>query len=177
MKKSSLFIIATCSIGFAKVDPPNYNFSIETLEKIMPGSELAQIQKEFGKGEVVKKDAGQIVTKIYIAQLRFKFPVFIQSREGKVLDFYARLPDYFLHDVFHQSLINKHGKQNFYQRRPKEEYAIYRWSKPTVELVYEGACAITCYPVYFAASIPKKEWVGEYKPYYEKLEMKLNQKR
>ena len=49
------------------------------------------------------KDLGEVrIYRFYVDQIRYKFPVFVQLDQGKALDFYAKLPSYFLHDVFHQ---------------------------------------------------------------------------
>jgi hypothetical protein len=86
--------------------------------------------------------------------LRYKFPVFVQVANGQVLDFFARLPAYFLHDVFHQSLINRYGKQDLYFK--KDSNAIYIWNdEEGIRFTYSGGCTINCFPIYFAGSSSK----------------------
>jgi hypothetical protein len=84
----------------AKVDPPNYNFSLETLEDFFPDKNLDDLQKKYGKPDQMGKQ-GQVETlRFFVAHIRYKFPVIVQVQQGKVLDFFAKLPSYFLHDVF-----------------------------------------------------------------------------
>jgi hypothetical protein len=133
----------------AKVDPPNYNFSLDTFRDFWPGTALSSIQKKYEKGTIIKKEETTTTYRFYVAQLRYKFPIFIQVYQGQVLDFYGRLPTYFLHDVFHQSLINRFKQQDIYKKI--EANAIYIWkNRQKANLIYSGTCTITCFPIYFA---------------------------
>jgi len=141
-----LGIFATIPDGNTQVEPPNYNFSIDSLLVLKPGSDLAMIESKLGKGVVVDNGGTRQTIKFYVSQLRYKFPVLVQVFQGKVTDFYARLPSYFLHDVFHQSLINRFGKQDSYQKI--EETAVYTWkNKEGAKVIYYGICTITCFPM------------------------------
>ncbi|GAB4018568.1 MAG: hypothetical protein Fur0010_19850 [Bdellovibrio sp.] len=134
-------------ICFGKVDPPNYDFSLDTLKDFYPGAELSAIESKHGKAEFVRENKGVKIYKFYVAHIRYKFPVFVQINNNQVIDFLARLPSYFLHDVFHQSLINRFGKQDLYFKRDNQ--AVYVWNdKNGMRITYEGACTITCFPVY-----------------------------
>tara|TARA_Y100000780_G_scaffold230853_1_gene254119 strand:- start:100765 stop:101352 length:588 start_codon:yes stop_codon:yes gene_type:complete len=145
---SALILLFSSSIH-AKVDPPNYDFSLEALEVFMPGSTLRAATKKHGKAQIIKKDSAVLVHKFYVAHIRYKFPVLVQSVSGKITDFYARLPAYFLHDIFHQSIINRIGKQDIYKK--VEEQAVYVWKgKKGLRHVYSGACTITCFPIFYA---------------------------
>jgi hypothetical protein len=132
----------------AKVEAPNYNFSVDTLQDFSPGSSIDTIEKKYGKGTVEKSSGGVSTLKFYVAHIRYKFPVLVQASEGKVLDMYARLPQYFLHDVFLQSLVNRLGKQTSYKKTG--EQAQYIWLTKDARYVYEGACTITCFPIFYA---------------------------
>ncbi|MCK5884637.1 MAG: hypothetical protein KAG61_13180 [Bacteriovoracaceae bacterium] len=146
------FFLAIALVAFpltAKVDPPNYDFSLDTMKDFMPGQKLQQIQKKYGKGTKISEGGGGIVYRFYVTQLRYKFPVFIQLKGQEVGDLFTRLPTYFLHDTFHQSLINRIGPQNQYLKR--ENSAIYIWDKVSGNThVYSGSCTITCFPNYYA---------------------------
>lgn len=159
-------LISSC---LAKVDPPNYNFSLDALKVFDPGSELKNIQAKYGKGELIQ-DGGDLKTyKFYVAQIRYKFPVYVQLYKGKSLDFFARLPNYFSHDLFHQSIINRIGKQDKFFKI--EANALYRWTnKNGNNYAYSGTCTITCFPLYFSTTIakPPAEASG-YKPMINKL--------
>ncbi len=135
-------------VGFAKVDPPNYNFSLDALDPFKPGSTIEAVKAKYGEGEPIGKAGAVEGRKYYVSHIRYKFPVFVQFYEGNVVDMYATLPKYFLHDIFHQSLINRLGKQQQFGR--KDGTAQYIWEKDGVKHVYEGACTITCFPQYYS---------------------------
>lgn len=132
----------------AKVEAPNYNFSVDTLQDFAPGSSIDTIEKKYGKGTVEKNIGGFQTLKFYVSHIRYKFPVLVQAGEGRVVDMYARLPQYFLHDVFLQSLVNRLGKQNTYKKTG--EHAHYVWETKETRHVYDGACTITCFPIFYA---------------------------
>ena len=145
----SALILLLLPLGLsAKVKAPNYDFSLDSLQVFMPGAKLEDIQTKFKKAvKLQKTDKGVSLYKVYVEQIRYKFPVFFQTKESVIIDFYARLPAYFLHDIFHQSIINRFGKQDKYFK--KEEAAVYIWNKKKNTYVYSGGCTITCFPIYY----------------------------
>ncbi|MBI2522185.1 MAG: hypothetical protein HYV97_17330 [Bdellovibrio sp.] len=157
----------------SKVDPPNYNFGLEQLNQFRPGSTKEDIEKSNKNGEIIEQRGERAVVKYYVAHLRYKFPIFVQFYQGKVLDYYARLPQYFLHDVFHQSLINRFGKQNKYFK--KEESALYEWeNKENMKIIYQGACTITCFPIYLTMiTMQPPSDIGSYRPLIETFKTNL----
>lgn len=155
MRKILLFFFLLIpSLLLAEVTPANYNFSLESLKVFKPGTPREAFEKVYGKGEVWKKENKTIILKYYVAQIRYKFPVFVQIFENKVVDYYARLPTYFLHDIFHQSIINRIGKQDKYYRI--ENNALYKWvNKKGIDYIYSGTCTITCFPIYYSEALNK----------------------
>ncbi len=147
-----LFILPCLIMMFqplnAKVEAPNYNFSLDTLADFFPGKNRDDLEKKYGKAEVMASSSGTETLKFYVAHIRYKFPVMVQVKEGKVLDFFSKLPSYFLHDLFFQSLVNRLGKQNSYKKRQEE--AVYIWEKDSLKHVYSAACTITCFPVFYS---------------------------
>jgi hypothetical protein len=133
------------------VEAPNYDFSLKTFEPLTPGNKLEDIKEKYPDLKLVHKKEDTSTYKLKLTQLRYVFPVFIQVRSNTVVDFYARLPQYFLHDLFHQSLINKLGIQDQYKR--VDEHAVYVWTKKETKHIYEGACTITCFPIYYSSHI------------------------
>jgi hypothetical protein len=132
----------------AKVDPPNYQFNVSTLEDFYPEKLLSDLEKKYGKADVIEDKGGIQTLRFFVSDLRFKFPVIVQSREGKVLDSFSRLPNYFLHDVFLQSLVNRIGKQDLFKK--VDEEAVYIWTnKDKLKFIYSAACTITCFPIFF----------------------------
>ena len=160
---SFLFLILTSSLQ-SKVDPPNYDFSLDKFDEFMPGKTL---DKERQKELAFNKD-GFKTYKIYIAHIRYKFPLFVQTKNNIITDFFARLPAYFLHDIFHQSLINRLGNQDVYKK--VEEQAVYVWKdKNNMRHYYSGGCTITCFPIYYAVKIVKSDYGQAFVPLIEKL--------
>ena len=175
-KKLILIIVAILFVvnnSHGKVDPPNYNFSLDALKVFTPKSSVKALIAKYGKGELVEDQSGIKTLKYYVAHIRYKFPVYVQVKDDEVLDFFAKLPTYFLHDIFHQSLINRFGKQDTYFK--KEANALYQWNNEKgVKYIYSGACSITCFPVYYSGviAVPDAGLLG-YKPLIEKFMAKL----
>lgn len=148
-----LFVILPCLLLMfqhlnANVEAPNYDFSVDTLNELFPGKAVADIQSKYGKGEEINLAAGLKTHKFNVAHIRYKFPVLIQEKDGVVQDMFARLPSYFLHDIFLQSLVNRMGKQTNYKK--VEEEAFYIWEKDGFKHVYSAACTITCFPIFYS---------------------------
>lgn len=158
--------------GFPEVEPPNYDFSVKKFDVFMPGQSLNNIEKQYKNKELVFKDDQYLTYKFYIEHIRYKFFILVQFQKGIVTDFHARLPQYFLHDIFHQSLIKKIGTQDIYKK--KEEQAIYIWNnKNNMKHIYTGACTITCFPIYYSVRGLNQKATGEFKTILDRLEAKL----
>ncbi len=153
----------------AKVEAPNYNFSLDTLSDFFPEKDRAELEKKYGKAEVMINKNGVETVKFYVAHIRYKFPVIVQTKEGKVLDFFAKLPSYFLHDVFFQSLVNRIGKQKEYKKIGEE--AVYIWEKDSLKHVYSAACTITCFPIFYTV-FPAESKNG-FKPLIETMKQSV----
>jgi hypothetical protein len=137
----------------AKVEPPNYNFSVDTLSDFYPGKSPAELEKKYGKPQEMNDIQGTLTKKFYVAQIRYKFPVMIQVKDNNILDMFARLPTYFLHDIFFQSLVTRLGKQTTYKKVGEE--AVYTWVQGNLLHIYSAACTITCFPIFYAVSDTK----------------------
>lgn len=166
-----LFFIS--SLSWAKVEPPNYDFSLDQFKDFMPGNKISTINKKYKFSEVVFKESAFVTYKYFIEHIRYRFPILVQTINGEVTDFYARLPYYFLHDIFHQSLINRYGAQDFYQKT--EESAIYVWkNKKNLKHIYSGACTITCFPLFYSVLPEKHQYGSGFKPLIQKLQESSN---
>jgi len=132
----------------AKVDPPNYEFKLESLEVFLPEKKISDLEPKFGKGELVHEINKVRTHKFKLTEKRYIIHVFVQENEGTIYDMFTRLPSYFLHDVFLQSLVNKLGKQTSYKKIGEEAY--YTWINKNVKHVYSAACTITCFPIFYA---------------------------
>lgn len=156
------------TVSWAKVDPPNYNFSLDQFELFMPGKTLDEISKQFPQKELLINEDNFKTYKFYVEHIRYKFAILVQFNKGIVTDFHARLPSYFLHDIFHQSLINRYGPQTSYKR--KEEQAVYHWKEiKGNEHLYMGTCTITCFPVYYSVKTKNLKGAGEFKSIIQRL--------
>jgi hypothetical protein len=93
--------------------------------------------------------------------------VLVQSKNGVIEDFHVKLPSYFLHDVFFQSLINRYGKQKSYKKFGEEAY--YVWEVSALRHIYSAACTITCFPIFYA--VQKME--GKEKSILEKMKISI----
>lgn len=175
MIKSLIFSIVSIFIGIgifvnrahSVVDPANYNFSLDQLAVFKPGTDIKQAIEKYGQAEVLDEKNQTKTLRFYVAHIRYKFAVLVRIANEKVIDYHARLPAYFLHDVFHQSLLNRYGKQSLY--RFNNGTALYLWdNKDGVNYIYNGTCTITCFPTYLSA-FPKEPPFPGYKPLFEEL--------
>jgi hypothetical protein len=157
----------------AKVDPPNYNFTLDKIKDFLPGSTFPiseEIKKLYGEPVLIKKNGPVEIYRLTIKHSRYEFPLFFQVKDlniknkivsdeqpaalstyqtnFRILDVYMTLPSYFLHDIFHQSIINRHGKQNQYQH--KNGNSLYTWNDVGGHRhIYSGTCTITCFPLFY----------------------------
>ena len=132
----------------AKVESPNYNFELSSLDDFYPGKFVSEIEKKFNKGEAMGKEGELTTQKFIIKHQRYLISAIVQEKSGEIQDVLFLLPSYFLHDVFFQSLVNRLGKQTIYKRIGEEAY--YVWTKDSFRHVYSAACTITCFPIFYA---------------------------
>ena len=131
----------------ALVTPKNYDFTYDKFKEFYPGVELSSIKKNYPNLKLIKKDASLSLYEVDIVHIRYKFPLYFQIKENKVVDFYAKLPSYFIHDIFHQSLINRFGMQSKFVSNDGTAYYIWQNAEGLI-ITYSGACTITCFPVF-----------------------------
>lgn len=132
-----------------KVEAPNYSFTYDAFNPFLPGASYPELVKAKGEGEVISKEGKSTIRRYLIKHQLYVFPVWVLANDETILSFYTRLPSYFLHDVFHQTLINRYGKQDSYFK--KEEHAVYVWKNAkNFTITYEGTCTITCFPIYLS---------------------------
>ncbi len=151
------FNVISISYLFAQNDKKNdiSKIEIEFLEKI-----LSQVEpnKKFSSKAQLPMEAFTLFQKksdihnIWVAYWQFdtfKYPLFVQEVNNEIEDFFLTFPSFMLHDKIHQALINKWGKQDFFQQHNLS--AIYSWKNikgtSTLAAIYEANCSITCFPV------------------------------
>lgn len=133
----------------AKVDPPNYNFSLEKLAPFAPESSFEEIKTLYPKYEKVTLKGGVQAFKVYVEHDRYRFPLYFQVSGDSVTNYYARLPQYFLLNIFHQTLFVKYGLQDTFKKL--DEHAVYLWKNAEGRrILMVGECTITCFPNFIA---------------------------
>lgn len=153
--------------AIAKVDPPNYDFSLDNLKPFFPGENKQAVLSKYGEGFILKNGFVEI-RRFYVSHIRYKFPVVVTFYQDQIVDMFATLPSYFLHDIFHQSLINRFGKQDKYTNY--NGTALYQWSnKNNLNLNYSSTCTITCFPLYFSVSMANPPQGVYFTPLIESL--------
>lgn len=166
--KILLTLLINISTAFPKVDPPNYNFSLNKFDLFLPGKTFEEIKKKYPNSTLLKKKGQYKIYRYEISHIRYKFPIIVQFRNDVVSDFHARLPTYFLHDLFHQALINRYGSQDIYKNT--KEQSLYIWkNKQNNRHYYSGACTITCFPIFYAVKRMSQQQAGDYKSILEQL--------
>lgn len=144
------------------VEPPNYNFDLEQLMIFLPSQNLKAMTKAHGSPEVVEEQGPRRLLRFEVAHRRYRFPVFVEFDAEKAVGFFARLPSYFLHDLFHQALINRFGPQDRFVNR--DSTSVYLWKqKEGLDLIYSGACTITCFPIYLAGTSAEEELLTKFR--------------
>jgi len=166
-----ILIFLNNSFTQAKVDPPNYDFSLNSLTIFKPGNLKSNLLKDpkYKKGKLYEKNGEFEIYRFEIIQLRYKFPIFVQFYQGKIIDYWAKLPSYFLHNIFLQSLQKRFGKHNSYFN--KNSLSLYYWKNiKNISIVYSGTCTITCFPVFIYVRKTKQESIPGLKYLIDKFE-------
>ena len=137
----------------------------------MPGSEQQKIESEYQNGKSVFKSGDFLTRKYQVEHIRYTFPIFVQYHKGIVVDFFARLPAYFLHDIFLFSLEKRLGDKKSYYKI--EDQGLYQWTKDSTIYTYRGSCSITCFPEFYSV-VKKSESLGKkHVPLIDKFSTKL----
>lgn len=123
-------------------------FNLDDLKPFTPGNNISTIPEKYLPGVDIDIAKTLTIKKYNIVHDAYVFPLFVQHYRGKIIDFYTRLPSYFLHDTFHQSLINRYGKQQAYEK--KDSTAVYTWDDQNFKRVYSGGCTVSCFPIYYS---------------------------
>jgi hypothetical protein len=159
-----IFLLSFSPLSFSKVIPPNYNFNFTELEIFAPDKDFQVIAKKFPKNQIIEIGDTDGIKKLLIKVIakHYSYDVLLHTYQNKNLDFFVRLPSYFLHDFFHQDILDKFGKQTEYKKIKKT--GIYRWEKNGVINIYKATCTITCFPIAFTA-YKKKYLIEKFVPF------------
>jgi hypothetical protein len=134
------FLITNMQTLHSEVKMPNYQFNLDSLEPFFPEKKIDDDQLQ-----LINK-SGLYLKKIQHENYHFDVLILINLETKIVKGMMARIPPYFLHDVFHQSLINKFKKQDKYFN--ENEHSVYQWNLDQFTITYEATCTITCFPLY-----------------------------
>ena len=128
---------------------------VNNFDLFSPPSPIGPIEKLYGKGREAKSPNEEVIQREYVVH---GSTLWIQLKEGRVIDFYANLPSFLSHDIFHQFLIRRYGAQGRYFK--KNRSAIYQWDdKEGRRITYSGQCTLTCFPHYLSIT-PRKRPEG-----------------
>lgn len=148
------------------IDPaPISYFTLDELEPFLPGKNLQDLPKMYGKGDLVNKK-GQLYTyRFTLFSKRFNLPLYIQVHQQIILDLFLSFPSFFMHRTLHQLLIKKWGKQGQYTL--KENSAYYLWEvEKRWRVRYSAACTFSCYPLFLAVeTVEAPKEAGNYQPF------------
>jgi len=157
----SLVLLLMTNPTQSKIEPPNYNFSLDRLAVFYPKSPVEKMSELHGEPEVYLTEGSRKILRFSIKHERYNFPVFVEVENNISVSFFTSLPTYFLHDLFHQSLINRYGPQQKFTHL--EGKSVYQWTLPEMKLIYAGTCTITCFPLYFAVSSESEKLIKKIK--------------
>jgi hypothetical protein len=139
----------------AGITPPNYDFTLKTLEEFYPGKPIEVVKKSYPNFKTIE-DSGD--KKIYFFRLKrpnYILDVYTQVKKDTITNVYVRLPQYFLHDALLKELQTKWKKQDRFTR--KDGSALYTWfNRDNFNIIYQGSCSITCFPMFIEIMTPDK---------------------
>lgn len=148
-----LIVSAAYSISPAKKELPKETTDITFISTLL---NLVGPGKNFSKDAKFPLDSFEVFQKksdshfIYVSYWQYKsyrYPLFVQSYNGVIVDFYLTFPSFMIHDRIHEYLIKIWGNQDFYKQSSLS--AIYQWNKNSKFIsIYEANCSITCFPVF-----------------------------
>ncbi len=131
----------------AEITPPNYDFTLKALESFTPGKSIDSAKKENPKFDVFSDEGSQKILRFKIKRTNYVLDIYTQVKKDIITDVFVRLPQYFLHDLFLADLQKRYKKQDRYVRHDRS--AIYVWfNRDNTNIVYQGSCSITCFPMF-----------------------------
>lgn len=161
-----IFFFTNVFISHAKVDAYNYNFSLDQLKPFYPGNRISDIKDLV----YLTKKGDYSLVKTEVIYQRYKFFVYMDVKGDVILGFFSKLPSFFLHDLFHQALINRLGKQTSYTK--KESAALYIWkTEDGLTHYYQGSCTINCFPEFYA--VVGKDYPADFIPFVDRMDLTL----
>lgn len=163
---SILFIIN--NLLHAEITPPNYDFTLKSLESFTPGKSIEEIKKQNPKFDVFADNGDQKTLRFKLKRANYTLDIFTQVKKDQVTDMFVRLPQYFIHDIFLADLQKKWKKQDRFVRHDKS--AVYVWlNRDNSNIIYHGSCTITCFPMFIEIVSTDKSVIPMYVKMNESL--------
>lgn len=148
----------------AEITPPNYDFTLKTLETFTPGKNIEEVKKQNPKFDIFEDNGEQKILRFKLIRANYFLDVYTQVKKETITDLFVRLPQHFLHDLFLRDLQKKWKKQDKFVRHDMS--ALYVWfNRDTFNIIYQGSCSITCFPMFIEIVSTEKSVV----PMYVKL--------
>jgi hypothetical protein len=146
-------LLSTIIPVYALVEPPGKHFSLEKILPLGVGNRFTAEELPDGtrNPKLVHRLKGLETYRLEIIHQTYYFIGFLKVKDEIIVNNYFRLPPYFLHDVFLQSLQTKFNKQQRYLKL--EETAYYWWEDEKIKRIYGGACTITCFPEFYSEEL------------------------
>lgn len=159
-----IFIFLFSTIIHAAITPPNYDFTLNSLETFLPGKSIEEVKKANPKFKTIE-DNGDAKTYLFIIKKpNYKLDIYTQVKKDVITDLYVRLPQHFVHDILLKDLQTKWKKQDRFVR--KDGSALYTWmNRDNFNILYHGTCSITCFPMFLEIVSNEKS----VRPLYNKL--------
>lgn len=154
---------------YAEIKPPNYDFTFASLGPFLPGGTLEKIKSDKTIQSDIFEDNGNLkILRIKLKRANYHIDVYVQTKDDKITDMFARLPQHFIHDIFLADLQKKYKKQDKYVQ--KDMNALYVWmNRDGNNIIYQGSCSITCFPMFVEVVSADKSVVPLYQKFNEAL--------
>lgn len=131
----------------AEITPPNYDFTLKTIENFTPGKKIEDVKKQNPKFDIFSDEGNQKILRFKLNRANYSLDIYTQVKGDLITDLFVRLPQHFLHDLFLRDLQLKWKKQDRYVQHDKS--AIYVWfNRDQTNIIYHGSCSITCFPMF-----------------------------
>lgn len=176
MKLAFLYflLLTTLSLIFpthalTEIKPPNYDFTLASLSPFFPGGSLDKVKTEKTIQSDIFEDKGNLkIIRIKLKRANYSIDIYLQTKDDKITDMFARLPQHFIHDIFLKDLQTIHKKQDKYIQ--KDMNALYVWTnRDGNNIIYQGSCSITCFPMFIEVVSNDKSVVPLYQKFNEAL--------
>lgn len=131
----------------AGITPPNYDFTLKSLETFYPGKLIEDVKKANPSFKTIEENGDKKLFLFHIKRPNYILDIYTQVKKDQITDLYVRLPQHFLHDVFLKELQTKWKKHDRFTR--KDGSALYTWfNRDNFNIIYQGSCSITCFPMF-----------------------------